>query len=130
MIELTGFDVDADQVWSVAYEGEKLKLSESAKAAMQESKDYIQGRLDNGEVMYGVNTGFGAFSDVKISQPDIVQLQKNLIRSHCTGIGEPFSPNETRAIMFLRANALARGHSGIRPNVVEKIVDCSFGAQF
>ena len=90
---------------------------------MQESRSYINGRVAAGEVIYGVNTGFGAFSNVSISQEKIIQLQKNLIRSHCVGIGDPFTVPETRAIMLLRANALARGHSGIRPDVVDKILE-------
>ncbi|MEZ4872036.1 MAG: aromatic amino acid lyase [Bdellovibrionales bacterium] len=123
MIELTGDKVDMQLVWNVAYAGETVKLHESAAQKMSESRSYIQGRIDKGDIMYGVNTGFGAFSDVKISHEDIIQLQKNLIRSHCTGVGNPFSPEETRAIMLLRANALSRGHSGIRTEVVEKILE-------
>ncbi|MCB0420050.1 MAG: histidine ammonia-lyase [Bdellovibrionales bacterium] len=124
-MHLDGQSVDCEQVWQVAYRKSPVRvvLAESAREKMQESKDYIQGRLDSGEVMYGVNTGFGAFSSVKISDKDIEELQRNLIRSHSVGIGEPFSIPETRAIMFLRANALARGHSGIRVDVVDKILE-------
>lgn len=125
-ILLDGESVDCEQVWQVAYQHSPVRvvLADSAREKMLESKKYIQGRLDSGEIMYGVNTGFGAFSSVKISDQDIEELQRNLIRSHCVGIGEPFSIPETRAIMFLRANALARGHSGIRVEVVEKILEC------
>lgn len=126
MIQLTGNDVRVEDVWKVAYQledGREVSLSESARSLMLESREYIEGRISNGEVMYGVNTGFGAFSSVKISDADIVQLQKNLIRSHSTGVGPAFTEEETRAIMLLRANALARGHSGIRPLVVEKILE-------
>jgi histidine ammonia-lyase len=121
--ELTGFDVTLDLVHEVAHRKVEIKLSESARAAMIESRSYIQKRIDAGEVMYGVNTGFGAFSSVRISDGEIEDLQRNLIRSHCVGIGSPFTKEETRAIMFLRANALARGHSGIRPEVVQKILE-------
>ena len=121
--QLTGFDVTLDLVHDVAHRKVEIKLSDSARAAMLESRSYIQKRIDAGEVMYGVNTGFGAFSSVRISDSEIEDLQRNLIRSHCAGIGTPFTKEETRAIMFLRANALARGHSGIRPDVVEKILE-------
>lgn len=121
--ELTGFDVTLDLVHEVAHRKVEIKLSDAAKAAMIESRSYIQKRIDAGEVMYGVNTGFGAFSSVRISDSEIEDLQRNLIRSHCAGIGTPFTKEETRAIMFLRANALARGHSGIRHDVVEKILE-------
>jgi len=120
---LTGKDVSIDDVWAVSQGHCKIKLSNDAKKQMQKSREYIENKIKNGETIYGVNTGFGALSTVKISEKDIVQLQKNLIRSHCSGVGAPFTKEESRAIMFLRANALARGHSGIRPTVVEKILE-------
>ncbi len=123
MIQLTGENVTIQQVWSVAQMGAPVELSAVARQKMEQSRTYIESRLESGEAIYGVNTGFGHFSDVKISQPQIIELQKNLIRSHCMGVGAPFSKEESRAIMFLRANALARGHSGIRPIVVDTILN-------
>ena len=123
-MKISGYDLKIENVWSVAYDPSiQLELSDESIKAVQQSRDYIQKRIDQGEVMYGVNTGFGAFSSVRISDADIVQLQKNLIRSHCTGVGEPFTREQTRAIMLLRANALARGHSGIRVEVINKILE-------
>jgi histidine ammonia-lyase len=123
MIELTGDNVDIGQVVQVARKKSvQVSLSSNARTRMQDSRSYIEKRIASGEVMYGINTGFGAFSSVRISDAQLEDLQKNLIRSHCMGIGEPFSYEQTRAIMFLRANALARGHSGIRPEVVDKIL--------
>jgi len=122
-MELNGNDVDIRNTWKVAYSDIKLKLCPKAKKRIEESRNYIEARLKKGDVIYGVNTGFGSFSDVKISSEEIVQLQKNLIRSHSVGIGDPFTKSETRAIMYLRANALSRGHSGIRPLVIEKILE-------
>lgn len=72
--------------------------------------------------VYGVTTGFGKFADVPISSPDIKALQENLVMSHAVGVGEPFSREEVRAAMLLRANALAKGMSGVRPLVVETLV--------
>lgn len=100
-----------------------FSLSPSAEAEIKKSRDYIEGRIKNGEVMYGVNTGFGAFSSVRISDADIELLQKNLIRSHSVGIGDPFTKPQSKAMMILRANTLARGHSGIRVEVVSKILE-------
>lgn len=122
MIELNGESVTLENTWAVS-RGEKVHLTDSARAKMRASRDYIEGRLQNGDVIYGVNTGFGSFSSVKISAGDIVQLQKNLIRSHSAGVGEPFTIEQSRAILYLRANALSRGHSGIRVEVVEKILE-------
>lgn len=123
MLKLNGENLNLDQVWSVAHEGQRVELSAEARGKVQKSRAYIESRIADGEVIYGVNTGFGAFSSVRISQADIVQLQKNLIRSHSSGIGEPFSREQTRAIMLLRANALARGHSGVRETVIDKILE-------
>jgi histidine ammonia-lyase len=126
MIELTGETVTIEQVRKVAKAKAgtlQVKLAAEARQKMIESRSYIEGRISSGEVMYGVNTGFGAFSSVRISDAEIEELQKNLIRSHSAGVGTPFTQEESRAILFLRANALARGHSGIRPAVVEKILE-------
>lgn len=98
-------------------------LAPEAEAKIKQSRDYIESRIKNNEVMYGVNTGFGAFSSVRISDADIELLQKNLIRSHSVGIGEPFTKPQSKAMMILRANTLARGHSGIRVEVVSKILE-------
>ncbi len=124
MIELTGAGVGLDTIWKVAYRQEKeIQLSAGSRKKMLSSRKFIEGKVKDGDVIYGVNTGFGAFSSVRISPDEILELQRNLIRSHCVGVGAPFSEPETRAILFLRANALARGHSGIRPIVVEKIIE-------
>lgn len=120
---INGENITIDSIVDVAYKKTKVELAESSKVKMNESREYIMGRVNQGEVIYGVNTGFGAFSSVSISKEEIVQLQKNLIRSHSMGVGEPFTKEESRAIMLLRANALARGHSGVRVLVVEKILE-------
>ncbi|MEK6774635.1 MAG: histidine ammonia-lyase [Bdellovibrionota bacterium] len=101
----------------------RFELSARSKEEMMKSRKYIEKRIGAGEVMYGVNTGFGAFSSVRISDDEIELLQKNLIRSHSSGVGPAFSKTQSRAMMILRANALARGHSGCRPLVVEKILE-------
>ncbi len=124
-ISLTGEGVNIESVWQVAHaEGDlQVELAAASRERMLASRKYIESCISSGEVIYGVNTGFGAFSSVQISPAEIVQLQKNLIRSHCVGVGEPFTIPESRAIMYLRANALATGRSGIRPLVVEKILE-------
>ncbi|WII72286.1 histidine ammonia-lyase [Bdellovibrio sp. 22V] len=123
-MQITGENITLESLYEIAHNPKiKAVLSASGKAKMQQSRDYIEGRISSGEVMYGVNTGFGAFSSVRISDEQIEQLQRNLIRSHSMGVGAPFTKTETRAMMVLRANALAKGHSGIRPLVVEKILE-------
>lgn len=123
MMELNGKGIDLNILWKVAHHKAKVTLGPVARENMEKSHRYIQARIADGEVIYGVNTGFGSFSDVKISPEQIIELQKNLIRSHCCGVGDPFSLAESRAIMLLRANCLATGFSGIRSLVVEKILE-------
>lgn len=128
-LELTGEDIDLKTVWRVAHawngpsSGLQVRLSESAQSAMRNSRAYIEDRIGTGEAIYGVNTGFGAFSSVRISDEEIETLQRNLIRSHSVGIGDYFAKEQSRAILLLRANALSRGHSGIRVEVVEKLLE-------
>lgn len=124
-ISLDGKSVTIETLQKIALADSSLRveLAPSARELMLTSRKYIMDRVNQGEVIYGVNTGFGAFSSVSISPEQIVELQKNLIRSHSMGIGQPFTKQETRAIMVLRSNALARGHSGIRPEVVDKILE-------
>ncbi|MGE0527105.1 MAG: histidine ammonia-lyase [Bdellovibrionales bacterium] len=123
MLRLDGESLNLENVWAVASAGLRVELATEGREKIRASRQYIEERVNGGEVIYGVNTGFGAFSSVRISDADIVQLQKNLIRSHCSGVGEPFTPAQTRAIMVLRANALARGHSGVREQVIDKILE-------
>lgn len=125
LVSITGSDVTMETVWKVAQGASsvKVELGREAHEKMSASRKYIETKMKSGEAIYGVNTGFGAFSSVRISDSEIDQLQRNLIRSHSVGIGSPFTVEETRAIMFLRANCLANGLSGIRPLVVEKILE-------
>ncbi|MFN8847814.1 MAG: histidine ammonia-lyase [Bdellovibrionales bacterium] len=123
-MEISGSGLNLEQVFQVAHQPQiKVKLSSEGRKKMRESRGYIEARIQAGDVMYGVNTGFGAFSSVRISDNEIEELQKNLIRSHSVGVGPLFSRAQTRAMMLLRANALARGHSGIRDVVVDKILE-------
>src|SRR5437899_3121494 len=122
-IEVTGQNLTIDNVWDVAYKKASPKLSDSSRKQVSESRKYIEKFLESKETVYGVNTGFGALSSVSISPHQIIDLQKNLVRSHCVGVGEIFSEAEVRAILLLRANALARGHSGVRVEVIEKILE-------
>lgn len=120
---IDGTSITIDSLHEMTFEQGQFELAANTKAEIKKSRDYIESRIKSGEVMYGVNTGFGAFSSVRISDSQIEQLQKNLIRSHSMGIGEPFTKEQSKAMMILRANTLARGHSGIRVDVVEKILE-------
>ncbi len=122
-IVIDGQSLTMDIVNEVAYSPDvKVELAEIAKANMLKSKNFISKKINAGETIYGVNTGFGVFAETKISPEQIEQLQTNILRSHCCGIGAPFTKEESRAIMLLRANTIARGHSGVRIEVVERLL--------
>ncbi len=109
---------------SVAAKGAaRFRLSDSAREAMEASRQVVEGIVRDGRTVYGVSTGFGVFSEVLIPSEKVQQLQRNLILSHCAGVGEPHPPEVARAMMLLRANALAKGYSGIRVEVVETMLE-------
>src|SRR6266536_1624281 len=120
-IELNGNDLTFDQLYSVALGDENVSLSRVAAARMNASRAVVDRLVASGKTAYGINTGFGKLASVRISTEQVRQLQVNLVRSHACGVGEPLSRAETRAIMLLRANALAKGLSGVRPGTVETL---------
>jgi histidine ammonia-lyase len=122
MIELSGRPLTLDQIAAVAQDLERVTLTPDAIAKMAESRAVIERIVAQHLPVYGVNTGFGRLSDVKIPDEDLSQLQLNLVRSHACGVGEPLSEPETRAMMLLRANVLACGFSGARPVLAETLV--------
>lgn len=99
-----------------------MGLAPEAHVRMEASRRVVEAVLREGRVVYGVNTGFGKLSDVHISATDLESLQLNLVRSHSCGVGAPLSQEETRALMLLRANVLARGNSGCRLEVLETLL--------
>ena len=122
-VSLTGNDLSLDQFAAVS-NGARVAYSEGAIAVMRASRGVVDGAVARGEVVYGVNTGFGNFADVKISPADLEALQRNLVRSHAAGVGPILAILETRALMVLRANVLAKGFSGARVETAQLLVDC------
>jgi histidine ammonia-lyase len=120
-IELNGNDLTFDQLYGVALRGEKVALSPAAAERMNASRAVVDRLVASGKTAYGINTGFGKLASVRISSEQLRQLQVNLVRSHCCGVGDPLSKPETRAMMLLRANALAKGLSGVKPSTVETL---------
>src|ERR1700691_4130841 len=118
-IQLTGNDLTFAQLYDVALHGAKVSLAPDAIERMKTSRAIVERVVSSGETAYGINTGFGKLASVRISTEQVRQLQVNLVRSHACGVGAPLSEPETRAMMLLRANALAKGLSGIRPETVE-----------
>ena len=121
---LDGSALNLEAITKVAFLGEKVQLGESAREKVIRSREIVERIIETGQVSYGINTGFGGLSDVTIANDQLSQLQFNLVRSHCCGFGEPLSVPQVRAMMLLRANVLAIGCSGCRPEVIDQI--CEF----
>jgi histidine ammonia-lyase len=100
----------------------QVEISDIAISLMQKSREFVLEIVKKEEPVYGINTGFGALSSKHIPVGDLSQLQVNLIRSHCTGVGTPFNRENVRAIMLLRANCLSSGYSGVTIEVVKQIL--------
>jgi histidine ammonia-lyase len=120
-VVLTGNDLTFAQLYDVALGQQTVELAADAVARMKASRAVVDKLVAAEQTAYGINTGFGKLSNVRISSEQVRQLQVNLVRSHACGVGSPLSEAETRAMMLLRANALAKGLSGVRPVVVETL---------
>jgi histidine ammonia-lyase len=120
-VQLTGNDLTFEQLHRVALDQERVYLSPGAAERMNASRGVVDRLVASGKTAYGINTGFGKLASVRISTEQVRQLQLNLVRSHGCGVGEPLSKTETRAMILLRANALAKGLSGVRPSTVETL---------
>ena len=112
-----------EEVVKVARNFEKIELTENAIAAVNKSRDYVEEKLSKGEIIYGLTTGFGKFSDTFIPLEDTAALQRNLIISHSCGMGDPYPTEVVRGAMLLRINALARGNSGVRLSTLMTMVN-------
>ena len=122
MLELDGQRLTLAQVEQVARGAEQVKLAGQARVRIEEARRVVEKIIDEGRIVYGVNTGFGKLSDVHIETGALRALQLNLVRSHACGVGPALSETETRALMLLRANVLALGYSGARASIVEMLV--------
>jgi histidine ammonia-lyase len=100
-----------------------VALHADAWSAIERSRKTVETALASGEAIYGVNTGFGKLAQKRIPDNDLKLLQRNLVLSHATGVGEPLSDSVTRLVMALKISSLARGHSGVRRVVVERLLD-------
>jgi histidine ammonia-lyase len=125
---LDGRSLTLDDLESVARNGggprRPVRFADGAVEAMRRSRAVVDAAIARGEIVYGINTGFGSFADVRIGDTDLAALQRNLIRSHAAGVGPAMSVPETRGLMLLRANVLALGFSGARPETARLLAEC------
>jgi histidine ammonia-lyase len=122
MLELDGQRLSLEEVAAVARGEESVRLTDSARARVDEARRAVERIIAERRIVYGVNTGFGKLSDVHVPQSELRELQLNLVRSHACGVGRPLSEAETRAMMLLRANVIALGYSGARREVLELLL--------
>jgi histidine ammonia-lyase len=120
---INGFDLTLEDVERVATGAVEVTLGPDARRRMAASRATLAGLVDAGETVYGVTTGFGALASERIDPAQARRLQENLVTSHAAGVGAPLDRAAVRAMLVLRANTLARGQSGCRPELVERLLD-------
>jgi histidine ammonia-lyase len=122
-IVLDGNSLTIEQVISVSNFNTKVRLSNSSISTIKDSRNLVENIISSGEVVYGINTGFGALSNVTIPTDKLEDLQSNLIRSHACGLGEKMDPNSVLMMMIVRANSLAKGFSGARLELIQLLIE-------
>lgn len=121
-VSIDGSSLSLDQVAAVARGNAPVALAPDAKDRMAGARKALEKLVEDGATIYAVNTGVGDLVDHKIPPHELKALQVNLLRSHACGVGDPYPKEVVRAMMLLRANALAKGYSGVRPDIVEMLV--------
>src|SRR5271165_1115818 len=122
-LQLDGESLTISDVISVAHKRTAAGLAPEAAVRMNASRAVVESMAAGDSPIYAVNTGVGMLADVRIPRQDLEQLQRNLIRSHSVGVGDPLPTSVVRAMMLIRANVLAKGLSGIRPLVAERLCE-------
>ena len=122
-VVVSGDPLRAEEVVAVARYGANVTIGDDVSRTMEPARGRVEEHLREDSAIYGITTGFGALADVRIPEADLERLQQNLIRSHAAAAGDPLPEEVVRAMMLLRARALAAGRSGVRPVLVERIAD-------
>ncbi len=122
-LHISGNDLTLEAVREVAAERRPVLLSADARVSVDRARAVVDEIVGSNQLAYAITTGVGKLSDVRIAGDQIRELQVNLVRSHAMGVGEPLSPAETRAMMLLRANSLAKGYSGVRAVVIDTLCE-------
>ncbi|MDY0112089.1 MAG: aromatic amino acid lyase, partial [Candidatus Syntrophosphaera sp.] len=122
-IYIDGNSLNLEEIEEVAFKHTPIALTETSIQKVKKCREYVEKIIEKGDRVYGLNTGFGKLSSVAIPKDNINELQINLIRSHSTSVGPAYTVEQTRAIMLLRINVLAKGYSGIRWETLQTLVD-------
>ena len=123
MIVIDGESLTIEEIVSIKEFSTKVRLSDESMNSINESRKLVEKIVSSGEVVYGINTGFGALSNVTVPSEQLEQLQSNLIRSHACGVGEKMDPDSVLMMMLVRVNSLAKGNSGARLELVQLLID-------
>src|SRR5262245_59023881 len=122
MVEINGSSLTLEECLAVADDFAEVRLADEARSGIDRARSFVEALIASGEVVYGINTGFGALSDVRIPLEKLRELQLNLVRSHSCGIGDMLPERVVRAMMLQRANVLSKGLSGCRVAVIETLI--------
>ena len=122
-IELDGSSLTIEGFIGITRFGKKVKLSDDCLQKVEKSREAVERVIRDKKIIYGINTGFGDLAKVGIEADSLEQLQENLILSHCSGVGDPINEEESRGILVLRINTLAKGYSGIRSSTLLTMVE-------
>src|SRR3972149_9086941 len=122
-IVLDGANLTIEKLVRIARVGEKVELHPDALARIKTCRSMLEDKIDAHEIMYGVNTGIGEFSEVVLNDDQVSQFQRYLIYNHAAGIGDPVPEEQVRAAMAARINVHAHGNSGCRPVITQTLVD-------
>ncbi len=123
IIKIDGYNLTIEDVVAVARHGAKVEIDEACIPKVKESRAFVENAIANKQPIYGINTGFGLFSEVAISDEELEELQKKLIYSDVCGIGKPFDSEIVRVMLLLRANAVCKGYSGVVIPTIQVMVD-------
>jgi histidine ammonia-lyase len=119
---IDGDTLSIDEAYAVAVDRLRVDLAPKARARMLRTRAVVDDIVGRDDAVYGVTTGFGKLSEVSIPREKLAELQVNLVRSHASGVGDPLPEREVRAMMLLRANVIAKGYSGARPELVDLLL--------
>src|SRR5579863_8138216 len=122
-LHINGNDLTLENVREVAVAGRPALLAPDARESVDQARAVVEDLVAGNQLAYAITTGVGKLSEVRIPPDQIRELQVNLVRSHAVGVGEPLPIAETRAMMLLRANSLAKGYSGIRAVVIDTLCE-------
>jgi len=123
LVQLGSSILDVATLRRCSLGGVRVTITEEAMRRVKTGRNVVDRIVDKGDTAYGINTGFGLFANVVVGSDQLAELQTNLIRSHAAGVGPPLTIEQSRMLMVLRINTLAKGHSGVRPKTLAQMVE-------